>query len=122
MKAFKETKVDLGEVVMGSGNNEVFFPFEDLTPDKIATYELNGEEKYAIKKGCGCTANIEVKEDGIHAVYNDSSNNTGAFSKNLTVYLKHGTIPTRKRNARGIQTFNSDLPKVALTFTFEVVV
>lgn len=121
MKAFKETTVDIGEVVMGSSDNEVFFPFEDLTPDGIATYDLNGEEKYAIKKGCGCTAKIKVTEDGIHAVYNDSSNSTGTFRKNITVYLKYGAIPTRKKNSRGVLAFNSSLPKVALTFTYKVV-
>lgn len=121
MKAFKQKTVDIGEVVMGSSGNKVFFPFDELTVDKIATYEKNGKEEYAIKRGCGCTANIEVKEDGIYAEYNDNSNKTGKFSKNLTVYLKYGTLPTRKPNARGIQVFNSGLPKVALSFTFEVV-
>lgn len=117
-KMFKETTKDLGNIKMGAKGVPVFFEFDSATKDDIASYEENGVLKYCIT-GCSCT-DFEVKEDGVHAKYNDGGNTLGKGSKVLTVYFtpSDSSVPIRVKNKRGVNRINTNLASTRLTFTF----
>lgn len=118
---FKQSKINLGVIKSSSKNNEVFWEFDKLTKNKIATYVgLDGKIEYAIKKGCGCTVDLEVTDKGIHAKYNATSKKE-LITKNIVVFLAKEGVPARKKNASGILSFNTDLERVVLFFEAKIV-
>lgn len=121
MKAFKNIQVDLGNITAGTEGHKVFWEFEELDKNTIATFVDNsGNEQYAVQRMCGCTADVEVRENGISAVYNDNGNSTGKLIKRVKVYYKSGELPTKVKNERGVLMFNPKLPSTVLSFIVEV--
>lgn len=121
MTAFKNIQVDLGSITAGTQGHEVFWEFADLNKESIAKFvDHKGNEQYAVQRMCGCTADIEVTDKGIKAVYNDNGNSTGKLIKRVKVYYSKGDLPTKVKNDRGVLMFNPNLPSTTLSFIVEV--
>jgi len=116
---FESRIVDIGTIVSGSKKNEVFWKFKNLTKEGIAK---NDGGTFAIVPACGCTADIEVQSGGIKALYNDGGKNKGDILKRLSVFTKdtNGDIPLKKKNNRGVKTYNFNHPYVVLSFAANV--
>jgi len=122
MKAFKNISVDVGEIKAGSKGTEVFWEFQDLTRDLIAQYTKGKDIVYLVRPKCGCTADLEILDNGIKASYNDSGNMLGDVIKRVSVYLKpKENIPVQVKNKRGVLIPNPKLGKVTLSFTANIV-
>lgn len=115
MNLFKRTTSEGGEIKPGQKNVEIRWDFDTLKKEDIATYEEDGETKYCIKPGCGCTADISVDENGITAYYNDRGNTKGQVNKSITVYYKTEGEKPRIKNQNGDLVFNR---KQGLTVLF----
>lgn len=116
---FESRIVDIGTIVSGSKKNEVFWKFQSLTKEGIAK---NDDGTFAIVPACGCTADIEVQNGGIKALYNDGGKKKGDILKRLRVFTKdtNGDIPLKKKNNRGVMSYNFNHPHVVLSFAANV--
>lgn len=124
---FKTTHCTVKDPISpGTKNVGVNWLFEDLTNVDIAK---DSDGKYAVKPGCGCTANVEVTETGIIAFYTDSTkkqdvlssqNREKSVGKNMRVFLDDGK-PLYVKNERGVMKLNVG-GKANILLTFNVIV
>lgn len=125
-EAFTYLHYNVNNSIKPGGKVSVEWFFKGLTKDQIAKDEKG---KYAVFPGCGCTAEVEVTDKGIVAVYSDttttnilrtSSDGKYSVSKNIRVFLDDGN-PLYERNDRGVLRPNYHGKKnVILTFTVEI--
>lgn len=126
-KYFKTTKCSVKNPIKpGDKNVKVEWLFEDLANIDIAK---DSDDKYAVKPGCGCTANVKVTDTGIIAYYSDSTskkdvlasqNREKVVGKNMRVFLDDGK-PLYVKNERGIMKLNV-AGKANILLTFDVIV
>lgn len=107
-------------IVAGQKGVLVEWLFDDLGIHEIARKD-NGT--FAIKPGCGCTADIEVLSDRILAKYNDSTVLAGktkdTVGKTLQVFLNDGK-PLFVKNEKGVKIWNPSKTNALLSFTLKV--
>ena len=112
MNLFKSNTFTIpGNIKIGSKGHKLVWEFgEALSKEDIA---VDDQGNYGIS-GCGCTKR-EVKDDGIHAVYNDGGAVIGPVNKSFTVYFKDksGKIPAKVNNGSGM-VWNSKLGKTTI--------
>lgn len=117
---FTSTTMMLGEVLEG-GKADVKFPFEGDKKDIVV----------AIPQ-CGCTAEIQINDDSVTAVYttdtaeklrtadkgifNKYPSGKIPFGKGITLYLNDG-LDLKIINDRGISVYNPEKEKVFLNFS-----
>lgn len=103
-----------GEHTPGSSGLNVKFEF----------LELKKEEIKKVVAGCNCTAEVEITDDGINAVYTDSTSRSDVLimndkrltvKKSLTVYMDDG-LPLRVKNNKGQSVYNREKASIVLTF------
>ena len=123
-KYFKSVNYIVSESISpGDKGIKVEWLFEELTREQI--YK-ESKDKYAVRPGCGCTANVEVLEDRIVATYTDSTkkdsvlkspNREMSIRKTISVFLDDGKDLIVK-NERGVDALNvKDKENITLTFT-----
>ena len=119
MEFFKQKNVDLGQIKAGSIGVKVEWEFKDLKLSDLASYtDTQGNLKYAFRKSCGCTADLEFSEKGIVAKYTDTTK-LGTKNKSITLFLapKDKSIPTMIKNNKGEDIFNPILDSVVISFS-----
>lgn len=111
---FKQVIVELPPIERQS-EQVIFWPFQDgVGPDDIAKTK---DGKYAIKKGCGCVAEITVNKEGVFALYEDQGGkNDKEFGKVIRVFFKDDLTPLMVKNQNGVEVFNIQRPNQLLQF------
>lgn len=113
--AFNFVNINIpGTIKPGQGNVEIFWEFN----------KLNKEAIRHIHAGCGCTAQLDIQDTGVKAVYTDGHQAAAVatgpvtFTKSLTVFLhtETSTEPLWIKNAKGADMPNPDVPNFPIWF------
>lgn len=122
MQFFKQTFVNVGDIKLGQKEVKVEWEFEGMSKEDVAKYKnSSGNEVFAVAPGCGCTANLEVTDKGITALYNDGGNNIGQFTKQVVVYhAPTDDTLVRVTNEKGREMYNKKLASTTLKFMVNV--
>ena len=117
---FEDVSYNFGEISPGVKNVKLEWIFKDIKKEDIDE----------VRPGCGCTAKIEIQDDRITGVYNDSTphqtvssrvNKRFNIKKTLRVYLKDGEKIDITNN-RGVADINPKKKRILIDFSGVVVV
>lgn len=115
MGLFKQTLVKYPNIIKRGKTAVIEWFYDETSKDEIED----------ARPGCSCTANIEILDDRIRAVYTDNTPESAfqnreveMINKNINVYFKDGKPLMIKRRGRDVR--NPDKKRQTLSFHVSV--